>query len=403
MNNYRKITKCRCCEGELLEVLNLTDQPLANSYHPLHEKLPTFPLKLNLCKICFHTQLSVVVDPDEMFKHYLYVSGTTQTLKEYFDFFAKFTIHRFKTFFNVNAKTVLDIACNDGTQLNFYKNKGLETFGIDPAENLHEISSKEHNVICDYFPSNKLNRKYNIIVAQNVFAHTHTIFEFLTKCSELLEENGLIYIQTSQANMIKNNEFDTIYHEHLSFFNSLSMKTIVERCGLKLNNVFKFDIHGTSYIFEISKHNLNSNLESVLKEEAKNGIYNIETYQVFAQNAKSIAIQFKKTIEEYRNKGYDVIGYGAAAKGMTFLNFAQTRLYYIIDDNKMKHDLYSPGSDTIIKGIETLAAKNKEHQKILFVPLAWNFYTEIRERIKKVRDNENDLFLKYFPKVKVLK
>ena len=96
-----------------------------------------------------------------------------------------------KNYFNEKPSSILDIACNDGTQLNSYKKFGLETFGIDPAENLLKESSLNHDVICDYFPSDKLNRKYSIITAQNVFAHTHDIFSFLKGCSEILDDKGI--------------------------------------------------------------------------------------------------------------------------------------------------------------------------------------------------------------------
>lgn len=401
MNDYKEVKKCRCCNSKVFTILNLNDQPLANSYHKIDDELKDFPLKLNLCKKCFHLQLSIVVNPDLMFKNYLYVSGTTYTLKEYFDFFSRFTIERFKNYFNQNPSKVLDIACNDGTQLNFYKKRGLKTYGIDPAENLFHISSKEHKIICDYFPSNKIKNKFNLIIAQNVFAHTDTINTFLDGAKKLLAKNGILYIQTSQANMIKNNEFDTIYHEHLSFFNSLSMKTIVEKHKLNLNNVYKFDIHGTSYVFEISNIKHDNNLDSILKLEKSSGLYNLKTYEKFSKNAIFITKKLQKEILKYKNLGYKIIGYGAAAKGMTLINFAKINMDYIIDDNILKHNLYTPGMNIPIKDIGIINSSN--FNKILFVPLAWNFYKEIYKKIKTIRDNKNDLFIKYFPNISIKK
>jgi len=401
MNDYVEVKQCRCCGSDVSTILDLNDQPLANSYHKIDEYLNKYPLKLNLCNKCYHLQLSVVVNSDLMFRNYLYVSGTAQTLKDYFDFFSRFTIERFKNYFNYKPKNVLDIACNDGTQLDFYKSKGIDTYGIDPAENLYHLSSENHNVICDYFPSDKIDKKFNLILAQNVFAHTHTIKEFLEKCNNILEQDGIIYIQTSQANMILNNEFDTTYHEHLSFFNSLSMKTIVESCNLKLNNVFKFDIHGTSYIFEISKVVNDTNIDSVIAIEKQKGLYDKETYIKFAKNASLITSRLKNSIDKYKENGYIIIGYGAAAKGMTLINFGSISMDYIIDDNTLKHNLYTPGMNILIKSTEIL--NSLELEKIVFVPLAWNFYEEIYKRIKNVRDNKDDIFIKYFPEIKIEK
>ena len=400
MSNFTIINNCRCCNSEVTKLLDLNNQPLANSYHAEGEIIDEFPLALNICEKCFHTQLSVVVNPELMFKNYLYVSGTTNTLKEYFDFFAKFTIERYKAHYNKSPQSVLDIACNDGTQLDFFKKYNVDTYGIDPAENLLSLSNYKHNIICDYFPSSKIQRKYNIIVAQNVFAHTHNIFDFLKQCYNILEDEGTLYIQTSQSNMILNNEFDTIYHEHLSFFNSSSMKIIVDRCKLNLNNVFKFDIHGSSYIFEISKNKYDTNIESVIVQEYERGLYNIETYNLFAANAKKVTTDLKEVISKYKKEGYTIIGYGAAAKGMTLLNFGKIQMDYIIDDNSLKHGLLTPGMNISIGDISIL--KEKEFTKILFVPLAWNFYTEIYKKIKQQRNCAQDVFVKYFPSIKIL-
>ena len=398
--NYIEIKKCRCCNSKLIEILDLNEQPLANSYHNM-VKLKKYPLKLNLCINCFHTQLSIVVKPELMFENYLYVSGTSNTLKEYFKFFADFTKNKYIEYFNEPPDKVLDIACNDGTQLNYYKQVNIKTYGIDPAKNLFYLSSKEHNVICDFFPSNKLTGKYDIIVAQNVFAHTHNILDFLISCKNLLSEKGLLYIQTSQSNMLINNEFDTIYHEHLSFFNSKSMNTIVNRSGLNLNNIYKFDIHGNSYIFEISLNKLQySNLEENLIEEENKGLYNKNTYIEFSNKSKEIINNLNETIKILKEQGYNIIGYGAAAKGMTLLNFGNMKLDMIIDDNELKHNLYTPGTNIVIKGIDEL--KNIDN-KIAFIPLAWNFYNEIYNKIKNIRKNDDDIFIKYFPKIKINK
>ena len=400
-NNFHTIKECRCCKSaDINIILDLNNQPLANSYHNEEEQLEEYPLQLMLCNNCFHTQLSIVVNPDMMFKNYLYVSGTTNSLKNYFNFFANFVSYRYKNYFNKPANNILDIACNDGTQLDFFKNLNIKTYGIDPAENLYKESSIKHNIVCDYFPSEKLNGKYDLITAQNVFAHTHNIHEFIKECEELLSDEGILYIQTSQANMIINNEFDTIYHEHLSFFNTKSMMAVLKNSTLNLNNVFKFDIHGTSYIFEISKSKYDSNIESILKIETDNGLYSSDTYQQYSLNCLDISKQFKEKITELRKNDYIIIGYGAAAKGMTFLNFANVNMDYIIDDNKLKQNLYTPGTNTKIVDVSFLDNYNTD-DKIAFVPLAWNFFEEIVNRIKNIRKNEKDIFIKYFPKIKI--
>ena len=199
---------CFACGGSNLSIeLDLHEQPLANYYlkSPTDEE-HLFPLRLKFCSDCTHLQLSHTVNPDFLFKHYLYVSGTSNTGLKHFEDFVPFSEQ-----YVPYAKNVLDIACNDGSQLMFYQQKGYQTFGIDPAENLLEISSKYGKIICDYLTKDNIKSfgvEFDMILAQNVFAHNDYPVEFLEYCKSALNDNGRIFIQTSQANMIKNNEFE---------------------------------------------------------------------------------------------------------------------------------------------------------------------------------------------------
>ena len=406
MSNFKEKKDCICCgKSNLSLVLDLNNQPLANSYHKEDEVLEEYPLGLNLCEDCYHLQLTHIVNPDLIFKEYLYVSGTTQTLRDYFEWFSNFVIEYIDgcrwNWKKEKIQSVLDIACNDGSQLDCFASKGINTYGVDPAENLYELSSKNHNVICDYFDSRLFGDTFDVIIAQNVFAHNENAKKFLDDCEKVMHHNSFLFVQTSQANMIKNNQFDTIYHEHISFFNINSFNELVKRTGLNLVNVIKTPIHGTSYVFILSKKNFSEHLVSNLIEvEREDGLYSKKTYDDYKRNILNIVESFKKVVEHVQGE-YPVIGYGAAAKGNTFLNFADIKLDYVIDDNELKQGLYTPGTNIEIKSVELLKEYGEE-DRILFVPLAWNFYDEIRKRIKKVRDNKNDRFLKYFPNIEVV-
>lgn len=389
---YKVIDECLCCGNNQLEtVLNLNDQPLANSYlNKKDDDELTFPLAINFCPVCTHNQLTHAVNPDLLFKNYLYVSGTTKTLKDYFDWFVDFVSE------TVDGKVVLDIACNDGTQLDSFKNKGYETYGIDPAENLFTISSKKHKIVCDYFNKKSLDKfdtKFDVIVAQNVFAHNTYPKQFLEDCKQILKKDGKIFIQTSQANMIFNNEFDTIYHEHISFFSVKSFCKLAARCGLVVDDVKRTYIHGTSFVFVLSMGgNDKSDYFNSLEIEL-----NYESMQKYAKNCIRIASETFDRVQELRKKGYKIIGYGAAAKGNTFLNFSKLELDYIVDDNPMKQGLYAPGSRFEIFSPDVL---EEEKGKVCVIPLAWNFFDEIKEKVLN-RKNNDIIFLKYFPEVMV--
>lgn len=396
MSNVKPIKKCICCGGSNLNVLlDLNKQPLANSYHDDTEKLEKYPLGVNLCNDCYHIQLTHSVNPDLLFKDYLYVSGTTKTLRDNFDWFADFVLE-----YSPNVKNVLDIACNDGSQLNSFKERGVETFGVDPAVNLYKTSSKHHDVVCNYFSRHSFDREFDTIVAQNVFAHNLDAKKFLDDCEKLMHDDSYLFIQTSQAEMILNNQFDTIYHEHISFFNINSFNELTKRTGLNLVDVIKTPVHGISYLFILSKKQIRNNrIKNLIDLEGLQGLYSKETYKTYKKKVNSVVEDFKSSIKSHRDSGYKIVGYGAAAKGMTFLNFANVKLDYIVDDNPLKQNLYTPGTNIEIKDSESIKA-HREDEKILFVPLAWNFYQEIKENILSVRDNKNDRFLKYFPSIK---
>lgn len=391
---YKKIKSCLCCENNNLDlILDLKTQPLANSYlKNKNDKENYFPLSINYCTECSHIQLTHSVDPDELFRNYLYVSGTTETLKDYFKWFVSFT----KQY--TAGKNVLDIACNDGTQLNFYKKDGYNTYGIDPAKNLYDISSKNHSVICDYLTEesiNQFNILFDIIIAQNVFAHNTYPKQFLEICKSKLSDDGYIFIQTSQADMVVNNQFDTIYHEHISFFSVKSFSTLLKKVGLKLINVIRTPVHGTSFLFVVSKNGVDKTEEFVSREDE----LSLDKMYTYANFCKKVSQETFNKINELKSKQYKVIGYGAAAKGNTFLNFSNIELDYIIDDNQLKQNLYTPGLKIPIKPIESLI--NEEH-KICIVPLAWNFFDEIVNRVNTKVSNKDILFLKYFPKLEIM-
>ena len=173
-----------------------------------------------------------------MFKHYLYVTGTSKTLRDYCGWFAnKVSVE------NPHCESVCDIASNDGTQLDAFLNLGFETTGIEPADNL--IADQPHHIINDFAENVHMTKQFDVITAQNVMAHTQYPLEILFKIKQWLKKEGTAYIQTSQANMFINGEFDTMYHEHISFFCVKSMTALLNRVGLQLVNVETTPIHGS--------------------------------------------------------------------------------------------------------------------------------------------------------------
>ncbi len=382
-SSFRMNIYCMVCNTKTEELLDLGQQPLANNYHKYNELCETYPLGLRYCSNCFHVQLNVVVSKELLFNNYLYVSGTSETGKKHFKWFAE-----------KYPGKVLDIACNDGTQLDYYKAMGYETVGVDPASNLKEVAESKGHVIYNDFWSEELSERilndkgtFDVIVAQNVFAHVDYPLQFLSYCKKLCNDNTKILIQTSQANMILNNEFDTAYHEHLSFFNCNSMNQLCKKVGMFLVNVWKVPIHGTSYIFEISTEDIKGNTTDVIYNEMEKGLYSVETYNRYRIQCNLYKNKFHNTLLKYKQQGYTIIGYGSTAKSNTLLNWCKIDkeiISYIIDENKLKQRLQTPGSDIMIESPEIgLLTKGK----VVIVVLAWNFFVEIKRKVEKIIKN----------------
>ena len=394
------INNCLCCLKINRSLLNLKEIPLANDFHKLSIQNKNYPLELMVCPNCYHCQLHFIVDPEILFKDYKYVSGTSQTGLDFFKQNAKIINDKFKK--NLTCvKRILDIACNDGSQLDYFKELGWDTYGVDPATNLHSLSlSKGHTIICDFWNENVAKQlpKMDIIIAQNVFAHTEYIDDFLQACKIIMNETSTLYIQTSQKNMIINGEFDTIYHEHISFFNAKSMDILVNRNGLVLNNISEVDIHGTSYMFEIklNKSANDYNVQTFIENE--NYLYSDDLYNTFKTNADLTINSLKNEIEKHKINGYKCIGFGAAAKAQTVLCYGNINLEYIIDENPLKIGLYSPKMNIPIYSFDYF--KSDTSSKILIIILAWNFSDEIISKIKSIRPDV--IILSYFPKLKYL-
>jgi 2-polyprenyl-3-methyl-5-hydroxy-6-metoxy-1,4-benzoquinol methylase len=388
---------CLVCKSPVkFQYLDLTDQPLANSYHK-GEKLEKFPLQMLVCTNCWHSQLSVSVDPAKMFEHYLYISDTSTTLTDYFKWTTDYILNQIE-----RPRNVLEIACNSGLLLEMFREKGVECVGVDPAQNIRELSlNRELDVYVDYWNkqfSHKLKAEkgtFDLIMAFHVLPHVEDPNDFIESCLNVLSDRGQIFIQTSQCDMFLNNEFDVIYHEHSSYFTASSILQLARNHGLYVSSIVKTDIHSKSFLFSFTRTPCDEHqIISLIAEEEADDIYTVEKYIEFARRAETTKNILVEKLTQYREQGYTLIGYGAAAKGNTLLNYIQFKLDYIIDDNYMKWNYLTPGMDIPIHSVTLL---DQGFEKVCFVPLAWNFYAEIKQRVEAVRDTKNDVFIRYFP------
>ena len=378
------IDSCLCCEGRLVPLVNFGQMPLVNTYG-VTEK---FPLAVNRCKICCHLQLSEAVDPLVLYSDYAYCSGTGKTALDFFSGFARTALS-----YVPNAKRVLDIASNDGSQLDAFKALGLSTSGVDPAANLAEIAkAKGHAITVGLFEETFIpeGTTFDIITAQNVVAHTHRPMEFLSRCTDIMHKDSRLFIATSQANMVVLGECDTIYHEHISYFNAGSMMRLAERAGLRLLDIVMNDIHGTSYVFVLGTSGEPSvRVAQRIQWEKAVGLTRPGLYRWWKTHIAEKIERLGRTIDGYKKDGFLTVGCGAAAKGISMLNMAGVKLNVLADNTPTKH--YKVTSGMLIMPFDEIA--NLQESKVLFVVLAWNVGLEIRRNVEQMRSRAGDVFI----------
>lgn len=396
--DYKESNACVACgKSNLVTTLDLDRQPLANDFLAPGSVLDTYPLKLMRCKECFHSQLSIAVDPSRLFRDYSYVSGTSETLSNYFDDLTRNIVTRFGS-----RKKILDIGSNDGSFLEKFAQGDWITLGVDPAVNLIPESAARNVITIPSFFDERmaslLTDDFDVIVAMNVFAHTQDPLAILNGINRCLSDSGRAFIQTSQANMFTTGQFDTVYHEHISFFSVRSMKSLLERANLSLVDVSIVPIHGMSYLWEIQKNGNHSSDISREKEEVDFGLYAEELYEEFASLALAKVSEVKETVKEYREKGFKIVSYGAAAKGNTFINFADITFDYILDDTPQKIGKLSPAGNCIVSSPAILSEIDGP---ILLIVPAWNFAKEILSKVSTVRKELSDMYLLYYPQTRL--
>jgi hypothetical protein len=211
-----------------------------------------------------------------------------------------------------------------------------------------------------------------------------------------LNPHGSIFIQTSQAFMINRGEFDTIYHEHHSFFNTGSLQRLAKRANLYVVDGKYVDVHGTSYRWELKAEPTSTPL-ILLEDEFRRGMTKLETFVRFAEIAEHRAQVTASIINQQREKGFTICAYGAAAKAHTFFNYANVKPDVVVDDNPLKQGYRSPGSGVIIQNPKCLS---EIEGPVQFIFSAWNFAKEVKEHISRIRPKRTgDRFLQYFPEV----
>ena len=389
---------CRFCGAALETVFaDLGMSPLANSYvspERANAMEPFFPLRVLVCGSCLLVQLEEFETPEAIFSDYAYFSSYSSTWLDHSRRYVEDMVSRFGL---DGSSQVVEIASNDGYLLQYFVERGVPVLGIEPAANVAEVAeAKGVPTLVDFFSVPTAERlaadgRADLLLGNNVLAHVPDLNDFVGGMRVLLAPGGVITMEFPHLlRLIEENQYDTIYHEHFSYFSFLTVRRVFAAHGLRLFDVEELSTHGGSLrIFgchddDAAKPDTDRARELLAREEAA-GLGSIGTYRSYARRVaedKRAALAF---LIDLKAKGRSIAGYGAPAKGNTFLNFCGVRgdfLDYTVDASPHKQGHLLPGTHIPIRPVEAL----RETKPDVVLILPWNLRDEIVEQHAYVRD-----------------
>lgn len=387
--------KCRGCNAALsLTFLDLGVSPIANNLveiQNLSREDAKYPLHVMTCQVCTLVQLSEVISREILFSsNYTYFSSYSSSWLHHSKLYAEKMISYLKL---SQTDLVVEIASNDGYLLRFFADSQIQVLGVEPAEGVAKAAiAIGIPTQIDYFGelvATELakGKKPRLIIGNNVLAHVPDLHDFIKGFSILIDDEGLITFEFPHLlNLIKNSQFDTIYHEHYSYLNVTSLMPLFEKHHLKIVNVEKLSTHGGSLRIYVAKSSstwmVQDSVQNTITEELKYDPRQKEIYGFIQKNTQKIKTDLVSTLIEYKKKGKKISAYGAAAKGVTLLNYCaiDTDLIdYVVDLNPKKQGRFIPGSRIPIVDLKMLDTNPPD---ILLI-LPWNLINEIKLQLSK--------------------
>lgn len=408
IKNYSTLNECPISsDNNPINYFSLGEVPIVNNLSStLQESLEVdkYPLNLIYFEKSGLSCLDCIVNPKLLFSNYLYKSSVNipylEHCKEMF-----YSISDYIEFKNLN---ICDIGGNDGSLLNIFKslanNDSNYYLNIDPSENLTKVCrEKKIDTLCDFFSletSNKINKKFDIILSTNVFQHLQDINSFLLGINQILKKDGIWILEFPYwFHDMETNQFDQIYHEHIYYYSITPLKFLLENNSLKILNISKQKIHGGTlrlYISKVdSKFYSDESIDKYIESEKK---YDLQYHLEWGKNIISHINNSKEFLLKLKSEGNKIFGFGAAAKGCIYLNSMNVNkdiVDVIIDDTDLKQNKFIPGLGIQVKSREFL----KENKPDYILILAHNFSDYIIESLK---DIYNGNFILLLPEIKII-
>ena len=404
---------CRMCKSSnVKQFLDLGFSALADKFLTKEEldNPETFhPLKVFLCNDCGLCQLGYVVIPQLMFnENYPYDSSTTTTGRKHFTSMGISICNRFKL---PTDSLVIDIGSNTGVLLSSFKSRNVRVLGVEPSSNVAKIAIKNGiDTIIDFFSIElakritKLYGKADVITGTNVFAHIDDLDDFANAADHLLTDKGIIVLEAPYLlKLIENLEYDTIYHEHLSYLSLKPMVKFFKRFEMEVFDVEIETIHGGTlryFIGKKGKREISKNIDEFLKLEEKKEIHSEKKLLKFALDVKTHSLELNSLLTNLKREGKRIVGISAPAKGNTLLNYCRIGpeiLDYVTERNPLKIGKYTPGMHIPVYSDEILIKDKPDYALIL----AWNFADEIIKNNHEYQ-NSGGKFIIPIPRPKII-
>ena len=391
---------CRSCNEILYHMfIDLVSAPPSNSFltrEGLDEPEVYYPLKLFVCENCFLVQIDEYKKSHEIFDgNYAYFSSYSKSWLGHAKKYVDMVIERFC----LNDKSqVIEIASNDGYLLQYFKPRNIPVLGVEPADNVAQTAMQKGIETITEFFGEKLARqlaargqKADLLIGNNVFAHVPRVNDFIAGMKIILKESGIITMEFPHLmRLIEQNQFDTIYHEHYSYFSFHTTLFILEKHGLEVFDVDEIPTHGGSLrIYAKHKEDttkaISPNVTVLLQREEKKGMRKLEYYLGFQQKADRIKFDLLGFLLKQRQDGRKVSAYGAAAKGNTLLNYCGIKgdlVEFVVDASPQKQGKFLPGSH--IPVVSENKIRELKPDFVLILP--WNIRDEIMVQLDYIRD-----------------
>jgi SAM-dependent methyltransferase len=391
-STLKRRERCRLCEGRRLEpVLPLGPSPIADAFVPesrLHERQDAYPLDLYLCLDCTHIQNVDVVDPDVLFRDYIYVTSTSRGLVEHYRKYADDLVPQLQL---GAGSLVVDIGSNDGSLLRFFKDKGMRVLGVDPATRIASDATAAGIPTLPTFFTEKVATQIRaehgaaaLITANNVFAHADDLADIVRGIRTLLADDGVFVFEVSYlVDIVDRFVWDTVYHEHVSYHSIDPLSRFFERLGMQLVDIHRNQskggsIRGFAQRVPEGRRPVAPIVGQLIAEEHRRGFGSPDIYRAYGRAIDDRKQALNRLLDQVRSEGKTVAGYGASTTVTTLMwHFGlPQKLAYLVDDNPLKQGLFSPGCHLPVYPSEVLYARNPDYVVIL----AWQYADAIIQR-----------------------